>query len=919
MESVICVHPKINLLEKVARDIIEAGHLSDALVIFPHRRAASFLRYYLAGMVSGVFLAPEMYAFEDWARYVFAQNREVIPKVLDVHDQAWLAYLATVEVYEDKKREVPTWDRFFGWALRLVDLFKDFDLELKTPKDIVYPPETLPEKAQSLLSRLGRIYDAYRKYLNEGNYITPSGMLRELAEGGFELEDRPIYVVGFFALTEAEDRIFRYLWEKGAKFYWHADMDNLPEPLFRWQKSWGAKVEFVCPKETKDSEIYFYEAADLHSELAKLRELLGDNVPAQPNKKAIVLMQQDNLIPLLFQLPDGPVNITMGYPLKQTGLFAFLKTLFEFVSSFDEQKGYRVKDLIALLGYQHLSDFSSLRKILLDHGAPYLTYEEIRNIGGALTEDLFNTIVFPLQRSHNIKQFTSALLSVLEFLSLKTTNVEKEFMASIVESVISPLANSLFSTVGMDFKSMARIFEQFASGVSLPFEGEPLKGLQVLGLLETRLLSFEEVFLLDVNEDVVPGIEEINPLAPQKMRTALGLPDRYRQETIVRYHFERLIDASQRVHILWQSRTTGAKGVGLEGKKVRSRFVEKLVWERERKEGRLCEGIVQQVAYNIILQSAPDDFLPKTENVKVSIKRSLLGQVSPSLLQTYLSCPLMFYYQYILKIKPKKLKEEIPFDELGNVVHACLYQYFNALCGGRFPCEVGKDDIKAEDFFKLFRDLLQRSSFFEKLSKQKRWLLWEGASFRLKNYFEKLPPYWRILGLEQELQGSLYIEDLGKIMLVGRVDRIDERRNHVVIVDYKTGKSKEVKISRFKKLELGDLKNYGREELKVVADTLTEIQLPFYVYLYGLSQKERDYSEITACYVNLENNGEETFLVGEKNMPSEELKHWITECFPELLRYLINHMFYAPYWYPANDDRTCSFCDFKGFCRYTFA
>ncbi len=919
MSRIVAVHPAVNLLERLVEDIISNNHLEDALIIFPHRRAIAFTKYYLSQKIDSPKLTPEMYSFEDWVKKTYSKEKSSLPSVVESYDQAWISYKATERVYKEEGKEPPSWERFFGWGLKIAELFKEFDLELKEPKDLINPSVTLSEPVRDLLERIRRIYRLFKELLKENNLTTYPMMVRALAEEGFSVEERPTYIVGFYALTKAEEEIFKRLFNNGATVYWHVDPESLEHndnPLSRWMKRWGIKPEIV-DYQGPTCEIHFYEAADLHSEIEKLKQFLGEDCDERPDKRAVVLLDQKNLIPVALNLPEIPVNITMGYPFKHTGLFSFLKSLFTLAKGKDDKRGYRTQHLIELLGYPYVEG-EALKEQLYQKGSPYLRPEEIIAIGGETAREILETLVVPVESAKTLKKLCEALLGIFNHLLPRASSLEKDFMAKVAEEVLVPLSYSLFAERSMDLKTLSNLFEQVASNVSLPFEGEPLTGLQVMGLLETRLLSFEEVYILDANEDVIPGVEEVNPLAPREVRRALQLPDRYDQEVIAKYHFERLIRASKKAHILWQSKLTPSKGASLESKKVKSRFVERLLWEIEKREKEPAERLIEKCTFEVIPPGKSQKLIDKAPMAE-TVRKLLKENISPSMLQAYLNCPLMFYYQRVLKLSPQRIKDEVPLDELGNIVHQALFSYFNHLCGESFPKVITKNDVNADDFLKVLKEHLHKSDFYKRLSKARRWLLWEGVFYRLTKYLkENFPEKLEILGLEKELTKSEHISEVGEVILRGIADRIDKREGITVIVDYKTGTGKKINFNKLLQIDVQELNSYGHEELKVLAQWMPEIQLPFYVYLYS-SSSDADPTYTTASYVNLESNGEEAFLIEPQYMPSEQLSQWMKEVFPNIISFILRHILESEYWFPAVQEGACRYCAFNGFCRYSSA
>ncbi|RME63167.1 MAG: hypothetical protein D6778_10010, partial [Nitrospirae bacterium] len=347
------------------------------------------------------------------------------------------------------------------------------------------------------------------------------------------------------------------------------------------------------PEKPQKPVVHFYEAHDLHSELAELKNRLEEGpLPDRPDHTAVVLANTDALIPVLHYLPDGPVNITMGYPLRLSGPAKFLEKLLELVLKFSPERGFLTEGLIELIKTPYVGVSAKTISELKNFGAGLITPEKALELSGSerqKVKGLFEKVIWPLLDVTTLRQLAQAVKGVFEFMRFYSLSpFEKEAMATVVERVLYPLENLVFSDEVLERKELFELFLEMLRRARVPFEGEPLTGLQVMGLLETRLLSFERVMVIDVNEGVLPKVDEINPLLPQMVKRILGLPDYLEEEAIIRYHFERLLNSSKEVHLFWQYCTTPGE-VTIEGKKVKSRYVEKLIWEIEKSREKLFE------------------------------------------------------------------------------------------------------------------------------------------------------------------------------------------------------------------------------------------------------------------------------------------------------------------------------------------
>jgi len=644
----------------------------------------------------------------------------------------------------------------------------------------------------------------------------------------------------------------------------------------------------------------------------------------------------------------------MGYPLRLTGLFTFLESLFALVLGRDESRGYHLRELLEFFKSPYLANTHALEAKLREHGAPFITREKLFDLVKGLSdapellayvERLFEEVVTPLEEAQTPADLARALRRVFHFIKPRETFgvFEREFLAAILETVLPVLENSLFSNVRMERRGLFRFFEDLVTSVQVPFEGEPLCGLQVMGLLETRLLSFDEVFFLDVNEGVLPDVEEVNPLLPQGVRQALGLPDRQRDEAILRYHFERLLNTAKKVHLFWQFQTTKSGEAGLEGKKIRSRYVEKLIWEIEKREGKLfSESREAHRLKNSSLEIQPQglfrpEALRKDESLKETIKSKLL-KISPSLLEIYLDCPLKFFYAKVLELSSPQVPAELEHTQLGTAVHEALEEFFREITGNSFPATVRRDELHFERLFELFEEKLEEKDFYRILSPEKKFLLLKGAEFRLKKYLENHPEETEILDLEKPYYLPFEVPGVGKCELSGKMDRIDRRNGVYIVLDYKTGKVEDIKATKALELDVSSWlseKRFDDQALQEILERLPDVQLPFYVYLFvraAQSAKEKvapsgaptvrdsafGMERTTAAYIKLREKGEEIYFMKPEALEkkSESYTKWFNEKFPELIRYLIMHIIEAPYWYPAINDSACEYCEYWKMCRY---
>jgi ATP-dependent helicase/nuclease subunit B len=979
VNKVLVIPLRANFLKQLAEEICARHYTADdplalaqVTIVLPHRRGIVYLRDYLINLIQAgrrrPFLVPRIVAIEDMVAEAAIQLEDSPRRLLAPPDQAWIIF-GVVRESAAYGRMADTWDRFFPWGVRLAALLEEIDREMASPQDIPYP-EDVPADAIALLEGLGQIYTAFDRQLVTQGLTTAGKRLRLLAEGieRAQFNKGPIYLAGFYALTNAEERIFRHLYAHGAQILWHADPDDLPPLYQRWRDDWGLEIE----KKGKDTpavpQLHYYEAYDLHAELLQMQEHIPEGIQ-RPDQCALVLPDPSALIPALYSLPRRmPVNISLGYPLERTALSALLEQLMRLQEGRDEEGAYYHQDYLTLIRHPYLRRLPTptgkegriclhfLEEKIRHYGKPFLTREELVEVL-VISEDeerdrrflatealdlpevqgfvrgLHRQLLVPWEEVETSRGVAAALRGLVRFLfspfagredALYDHPLDNEFIYTLEGSVIPSLEDALFAEHPMDPRLLFSLLREVIHMARTPFEGHPLVGLQVLGLLETRLLSFDKVMVIDVNEDIIPAHEEVNPLLPEPLKGVLGLKGREREEAIVRYHFERLISSAKEAHLLWQASSMPGSG-GLEGKRVRSRFVEGLLWEEEKKGGCLLDDTVVKAPLKISGRSLHREAGLEKRGSDCRHIKNFLGEwslrhgLSASLLNTYLLCPLKFYYQYLLGLKPAvAVAEDTDAAALGEIIHESLEAYFAPYRRRHYRKAA---DTDAERLISIFRDHFTRSPMYRCLAPEKRFFLEYVAAYRLTSYLSQMPEATFIETLEHEYRLQLPLWP-NQLSFYGKVDRIDKREGHRIILDYKTGRVESFGKGDFERyiLPFAIPKEPSYGGLKAVKGVIKDLQLPLYCLLVAAGSPEA-LGSIRAAYVELGRSGMESYFIPleRSNRLRDATISWFSHFFPALLAFLIDHMVNAPCFFPATEEDVCRFCEYEAVCRFSFA
>jgi len=864
-------------------------------------------------------------------------------------------------------------EQFFPWGMLLASLLEELSRQNKKPVNLTSLSGEVQDTAAALLEQLKLIYERYVHALDERGWTTPGLNARWSAQNLDKIADKlsntRILIAGFYALTGTQDALFRKLWQQGrAEILIHGDPALAESPGSgkdakvhwacgeheKWIKRWHAKAALTQGTEKEaahDPEIRFFEGFDLHSQLKALeREMAGN---AAFTNTAVVIPDTGTLMPVLHHLPVKDVNVSMGYPLARSTLLQLIETMLRLqetseVSATGKPR-YYWRELINLIRHPYLKMLDTdgktpMRGLLRAFEKHIRGHEKFldpftfepdldafpedafpedtdRERARQGLENLLTTCLTNLERVGTLAELAKALHGLCAMLIPKdapegTENpwhvfpIDAECLYRLIQNIIPQLEDCSISGEEYPRDVLFAILRQLIDLERVPFEAEPITGLQVLGMLETRLLRFQEVFLLDATEDKIPGAPRYDPLLPDSLRFSLGLPNDRDRGLVSAYNFYRLISGAGQVKVFYQ---TGVTGTGLLGQKsMRSRFVEQLVWEEEKKQGKiLYPGDPPVAAIHVPLRGIPKKIqsIPKTEVIQEKLVQLLEKPISASRLDAYLLCPVRFFFERLTLLKPvEEVNETGDPAELGTLVHGVLKDFLAPHKGKLLDMA----ELPAKELQDLFLGSLRESVFYRQMAYDMRLGVTRAGRERLRRFLENQKPT-TILELEKNYEREITLEHK-KYLIQGRLDRVDERDGEHLILDYKTGL---VTVPSKKFWEDTDLwermENQGKDKdpelLGAVATRLSSVQLPVYLFLYCQSP---DMLASDAAQVELRDKGEEKWLFGPK-FELEAREAVITEKTPLLLRFLIQHMLDSNAFHPR-PGKHCDWCPFGFAC-----
>jgi ATP-dependent helicase/nuclease subunit B len=862
--NVLFISSSENLVEKVAEHLVGIERdYSSSLVVFPGKRPSHFLRKVLADKEKSSFIPPVILSIDELIEHVYDESLGLGGRKLEAIDAISILYgIHAASPDHLGKENFLTPDTFFPVGVKLYNDLEELFIEGIPSKKVreidSIAGENIPEPTAKRLQSLSYFYETLYNRIEEGHFSTRSSRYRAVSENIERLNlDRfkRVILAGFFALTESEKKIFRSLLER-------------ENTLFILQEGEGMKkkvsdlgITAVKKFDAAQPEIHCYKSPDSHGQVLGVSTLLKNRLDKKERfdeSTVIVLPSPESLLPLFHQalslLDPENYNVSLGYPLQRTPLFGFFNNLMEVVSSMDGDRLYVPHYLEFILHpytkniyFQGRADitrilFHAMEETLTEKRTQkFLSLSDLEN-GEAIIHSI-EAKVLPVERdislkmmrqhlkaihTHTIRKmlsfqdvgdFARKLKEVVEYLYQNSTARLHPFFYPYSESFIAQLdilSRSLMKEIQFqEVGSYFTLFKKYIMTSYTPFPGTPLRGMQVLGFLETRNLKFENVLFLDVNEGIIPDTAREDSLLPFKARQRLGLPTYLDREEIMSYYFNTLISGAKEAHLFYIEN----------GEKEKSRFVERLLWERQKKEGkRDIKGFVKTIQYAVNLR----DKNPRPMNKSFEMIKFLTEySFSATCLNTYLYCPLQFYYEYVLGLREREVvSEEFEKEEIGSFVHFVLSDYFK----GRIGSVLTEKELSLKEFDKIFHRHFEEQ--YGKDPAGEIYLLGNQVKRHLEDFIKnyqvpKIKEFQtKILSLEQRIDVKKNFFKLG-----ARLDRVEKRGERTVIIDYKTSANKNYLVINYNKLDLKNRDSWS--------EAIGSLQLPFYLITYSTLTGEK--------------------------------------------------------------------------------
>ncbi len=911
-------------------------------IILPNQRAKRVLQKELVQGIGKTSFLPQIYTISDLMELLSPLKKQNKNKLL----------LLLYQVYgQFEHAQGKSFNSFLSWGALFLQDINEIDMQLAKAENIFTNLSEVKEIDTSFLKSqlsenqlnyiqfytiLKEIYEQFISLLYEHKIGYEGLIYRDAAEhiGQYagKLDYSHYFFVGFNALSPSEIEVIRYFRDHfSAEIFFDLD-------LFYYGKDKKTHISLFIDHIVKElhvnpvqkvnshystipKQVYISGVSQQVNQVMYAAEILNSMPPEELNSTAVVFADESLLLPFLHAYDCSKANLTMGYPLKALPEYHLLETLINLVKNSNrflaaDKNAERIfyhKDVMALYQnplirtsfFENEDAFDLFINELIQKNKVFMTYDEIPKI---------HTLPLP-----NLGLNGEALLHEwINFFLLIEQEVSTHGLCFIyliikeLKNVIDLLHEfPIQDEINMDI--MDYFIRDALAGKTISMRGDFDKGLQVMGLLETRSLDFDHVIMLSVNEGIIPMGKSQNSLLLYEIKKYFKMPTFKEKDAIYAYHFFRLLQRAKTVHLIYDC--DSQKSVA-----EPSRFVRQLQFE-----------VQSQQLQDVIKIEQRQISIPPNQNetsAKISIHKdeSVLKDLqnirySPSGLIQYINCPLQFYFRYVAKIKPlEEISEKIEASILGLVIHQVLEEFANEIINAKNSVSDIISSYEKNIEQHIESAFINNKINSNELKKGKLYLAFEVTKKYLTSYLKKLREEFKdapvvFLGTEVDVATTLMVDDI-KVVYHGKIDRVDLSENKVLILDFKTGK---VESDKLKVL-------YDLEDIFEDSSYKQAFQLLSYAFLYHKDSSEYAHIKtdtyecgIASLQSLVSNNPNYIHLlkIEENNKTtSTEITTKILGEFEAQLIDLFRNLFDSKMDFHQTENLDhCKYCDYQSICK----
>ncbi len=924
----------------------ERKHISNYAFVFPNKRAGLFFKKYLYEVADQPLFVPRIFSINDFfVQYTDLKIEARIPLLFRLYN-----------VFMQQLENVDSFELFMPFGEMLLSDFDDiekYNVEAKqlfsniqdlkeidnkfgglTPEQIdiirrfwekllpIDEHKTFNKNFVEMWQYIYPIYCSFTASLKNDGFgyegLVFEDALQQLYDDKKNIAFDKVVFAGFNALNEQERRLFDVFKQKGiADFYWdqHSSFFNGMTNAEIFINENAKKYPSHYSLQSKEQQKELFDIIAVPSGIGQTKQVhdILKHLKQNDENTVIVLPDERLLLPMLCSIPEEveKLNITMGYSLSLSAVHALVHSLFEM------QMAARVrKDNVCTFYYKHVLS-------ILNNSSLQCCSEKVSTLVAKINagrcfwleknffaEDDFLAMIFEKSTE---KDLVSYIIQILKCLYIKQSGVEKEILSSYIMLLNQLNSNIEKSNLSLSIEAIASLVDRAVGFSSVPFNGEPLEGVQLMGFLETRSLDFENVIITSMNEGVCPKKLNSTSIVPYSLRKAFGLPTFEQQDAIAAYHFYRLLTGAKRIFLLYDDRIDDMK----KGGEV-SRYIYQLKYLYDVKKLKLEE---KSLTFDV-------NFV-KTDNGGLEIKKdeTIMQKIecfadanskeylSASALNNYIQCPLKFYLSKIVGIKePDEITENIEANVFGSIFHKAMELIYEEYKGKEIikdtfvRLKASIDDAVKVAFSKEYLKIKDESKYEEPKGRN------ELVTHVIKKYIQTTLDYdeknvpFTYVESEKKAICKFPIFNGGKtVLLSGFIDRIHKKDDIYFVVDYKTG-SDELSYKNIK--QLFDKEDVNRP--KAVFQTL--------MYAMMLKKGDSCYNNVSVLQPNVFQikkiiNADYSPQIYQKKGEKLDDYNKIADEYEDEFRTLLEEIFdpNIPFR-QCSSIKNCEYCPFKTIC-----
>ena len=881
--------------------LLKHSSFEDCVFVLPSQRAGVFVKDTFKNKIVEGFL-PEILTIESFIGQISEISKADAIQLL----------FHFYTIYCEVEEHPDSFDVFSSWAFVVLQDFNEIDQYLiNTQAIFTYLRDVQRLKKWSVkgefketelikdhlifMERLGTYYKKFYSFLLEKKIGYQGLMYREATKKArFFLDNNKqtkFFFIGFNALNKSEELLFQLFLEYGnSEIYWDIDKTFFEKNhsagnfIRKYKKDW----KYFEKNELKNLSNHFLSKKNIEvigatknvSQLKYAGEILKKFSNHQ--NTALVLGDETLLSVALNSIPENvnAINITMGYPLQNVPTSQLISSVFQlFITQDKLQKTvsneFYHKDIVRFFNnpivFQLINEGSegvvlNIQETISKENKSFVNETDISSYLEPLHSDVSSLLLSIFKPFSSVDDFITRILNLIESARDMVSVLEKEYLYRFYNAFTQLQNLNSSRNYFQNIKTLFQFYRRIIANEKLSFQGEPLNGLQLMGMLETRVLDFENVIITSVNENVIPSNNTQNSFIPFDIKVEFGLPTYREKDAIYSYHFFRLLQRAKNIYLIYNTENDSF------GSGEKSRFIAQLELMR-------TDIVSKLIAPKVITEKKEPLEVAKNKLVLERLEELAKKGISPSTITNYLYNPIAFYKQKILRINELDLVEEtIAANTMGTVVHDTLEALYKPYINQFLTIE--HLDIMSKEYKGLVKKYFIKHFKNGDVTTGKNRLVFEVSNRFVERFLSmekkvlKDKHQIKILGTELELEAIISVPGINfPIKIKGIVDRIDEFDGVTRIIDYKTGM---VSSGDLKVLNFDDIRDFKYNKA---------IQVLLYAYLYSQNNTVGKDTFIEAGIISFKNlksgvlkmNFSSNYKNPENNITEEKLEEFMMQ------------------------------------------